>query len=230
MWVFLWIIIVLAVIIGVIWSYRIVFEQQRAWAVFAKKYGMTCKKMGLFKAPDVAGQIKDKRVNIYSLTQINPETGVQQISTMIEVFLNNDPGVYGAVSSTGFLDYMNTVQLPMPFMVEHPQWPQNILARTFENEQISAWFSEKEERILAIKELNALPFDTIFVANDNNSFVGIRTTHPLDDPKRINQIVGKLFKIAEGLDSTSPSNTQEQIANPNGDKESVSSSSEDSNP
>jgi hypothetical protein len=201
MWIFLWIIIVLAVIGAIIWSYHIIFEQKRAWGAFAKKYNLTCTSMGYLKAPEVTGQIKGRTVNIYSIERYAPETDVRTVTSMVEVFLKNDPGMYAAVSSPGFIDYMNDVQLPMPFIVDHPDWPQNVLSRTFENETAAEWFSNNETRINAIKKMSVMPFDTLFVANDMNSFIGVRTSHPLTDPRRINQIMGNLFKIADMFDN-----------------------------
>ena len=75
------------------------------------------------------------------------------------------------------------------------------MARTFDEERPDLWFEENAKRVEAIAELAKLPFDVGFVCDADRAFVVVRTSHPLTDPKRINQIMGKLFQAAELLES-----------------------------
>lgn len=214
MWMFLWIVFLLAIIAAFVWSYHIIFEQKRSWAAFAKRYNLNYTPRGFFQAPEVSGHFKGRNLNIYTQERYSPETNTKTVTSIVEVFLTRSPEIYAAVCSPGLVDVMGALDLPEPFMVNSSEWPQQFLSRTFEGEPAAQWFLAEDNRIQAIKQLSGLPFETTFVANDVNSFVAVRTSHPLTDPKRINQIMGKLYAIASLLD------TQAQIANPNASSES----------
>ena len=209
MWLFLWILFVLAIFVALAWSYHVVFEQKRAWSAFAKKYNLEFIKGTLFETPAAAGLIKGRQVNLYSQQRLNPENATQTSTSVIEVFLNEIPPVYGAVCSQGFLDFMMAMDLNEPFTVEHAQWPSQFLSRTLPNEPVHQWFMDDQKRIEAMSELAKMPFDVAFVMNDKNSFIAARTSHPLIDPKRINQIMGKLFVIATMVEGNGTKETVE---------------------
>ena len=203
MWLFLWIFFAFAIIGGFCWSYHVLYEQKRAWNVFAKKYNLEFAKGTFFEPPSAAGQIKGRQVNLYTQQKINDQTRTSSNQTVVEVFLNDLPGTTAVVTSAGFMDFMESVGLPAPFIVEDPKWPANILARTFEDERPDLWFLENSKRVEAIQTLSKMPFDIGFVTDADRAFVVVRTSLPLTDPKRINQILGQLFKAAELLETTS---------------------------
>jgi hypothetical protein len=233
MWLFLWILFVLAIFVAIAWSYHVIFEQKRAWGSFAKKYNLEFAKGTFFQPPSASGLIKGRQVNLYSQQRVNPENATQTTTSVLEVFLNKQPTIYAAVGSPGFIDFMTALDLPAPFLVDHPQWPNGFMSRTLDDEPASTWFLANPKRIEAMAELSKIPFDVAFVMNDSNSFVVARTSHPLSDPKRINQIMGKLFAVVGMIEEEvvlpSTSN-QEQIANPNGDNDKTPSSNDDSKP
>lgn len=199
MWFFLWILFVLAMVGFFLWSYHATYEQKKAWKAFSSKFNLQYIPGKMMQSPAVSGQLKDRLINIYS--QIGDSTqGQAKSQTVIEVFLNDLPDVFCAVTSQNFIDFMTTLDLPEPFVVDSDNWPKQSMARTFEDETPSDWFLEKQYRIDAIKELFKLPFDVAFVSGGDQSFVAIRTPNPLNSPKKINQVIGKLFKIAKDLE------------------------------
>lgn len=208
MWLFLWIVFVLAVIVAFIWSYHVLFEQKRAWKVFADKYGMNYITGGFFESPAMGGYIKGRRVNIYAQRKIDGQTGASSNQSVVEVFLNDIPDIIAIVTSPGFMDFQQMIDLPDPFNVEHPSWPAHVLARTTEDDVPEEWFENNPARVEAISQLTKLPFDTGFIANVEQAFVVVRTSHPLTEPKRINQIIGKLFEIAAMLEGASAPKTE----------------------
>jgi hypothetical protein len=201
MWLFLWIIFVIAIIVAFVWSYHILFEQKRAWRAFAEKYNLDFAPGGFWDAPEASGFIKGRRVNLYSQPKQDIQTRTASTQNIIEVFLNTSPDTVAVVASSGFMDFLQSIDLPAPFIVEDTQWPAQILARTFDDERPDLWFLENSKRIEAIQLLSKLPFDIGFVCDRDRAFVVVRTSHPLTEPKRINQIIGKLFQAAELLES-----------------------------
>lgn len=225
MWLFLWIVFVLAIVAAFLWSYHVLYEQKRAWRVFAGKYNLQFHKGQFFTPPSATGYIKNRRVNLYAQQKRDDQTRTQSTHSVVEVFLNAIPDTVAVVATSGFMDFMTMVDLPAPFIVEDQAWPADIMARTFDDERPDLWFLANPKRVAAIAMLRKLPFDIGFVCDREQAFVVVRTSHPLTDPKRINQIMGKLFEAAALLEDQSAT-----TANPNDARESVSSEIAESNP
>jgi len=163
----------------------------------------------------MTGNIKGRLVNFYPQI-IEGDNGKKSTHTVIEVFLNQLPDTVCVVASGGFVDFVTVLDLPEPFTLDHARWPRGSLARTFEDESPDAWFLENQDRIMGIDSLFKLPFEKAFFTDVERSFLVIRTANPLSDPKRLNQVVGKLFEIATMLES------QAIIANPKDESETES--------
>jgi hypothetical protein len=58
-----------------------------------------------------------------------------------------------------------------------------------------------DDRVSAISDLSKLPFAVAFVCDGDQGFLAIRTPSTFGNPKRINQVVGKLFDIAKKLEA-----------------------------
>lgn len=217
MWLFLWIVFVLVVVAAFIWSYHVIYEQKRSWRAFAKKYNLDYAQGTFFSPPVVAGLLKGRRVNIYSQQSMDNNQASKITYSVIEIFFREPPDVFAFVTSQGFVDFMGQVDLPVPFFVQDPKWPANVLSRTLEGEDPAQWFTDEQKRIDGINSMIKLPFDTAFVADGDQAFIAVRTSDALLAPKKINHIVGKMFDIlAQIEDGQSP-----QTAKPKDDKETV---------
>lgn len=200
-----------------LWSLHISHEQKRAWQAFANKYRLQFIKGAMFQPPAVTGQLKDRMVNIYAQQTLNDGRS-KKTTSMVEVFLNRIPVSLAFVSSQGFGDLAAELQIPEPFNVNDPDWPLNIIARAPDAEAATIWFSAHKSRIRAIQKLVKLPYDTAFIIDDNRSFLLVRTTDPLSDPRLINKIIIELYEIASMLETDAAASvTGQQTAteNPN---------------
>jgi len=200
MFLFLWVVFVLAAVGFFLWSTHALFEQKRAWKAYAKKFNLNYTPGTMMQSPSMAGEIKGHRVNFYPQLSENDQ-GQRSTKNVIEVFLNDIPNTLCVVASRGFMDFVALLDLPEPFTVDDSNWPNNLLTRSLEDEEANVWFLNNKDRIIAIQNLSKLPFDTAFVCDGEQSFIAIRTSNSLGDPRRLNQVVGKLFDIIKMLES-----------------------------
>jgi hypothetical protein len=200
MWLFLWLIFVLAMAGFFIWSYHATYEQKRAWKAFAAKLNLQYSPNKLMQPPAMSGVIKGRTANFYPQLTENAQ-GHRKTETVIEVFLNDIPDILCVVASRGFMDFVSALDLPEPFVIAHANWPEQAIARSFENENPDAWFMANEARAQAIADFFKLPFAVAFVCDGDQSFLAIRTPNPLSSPKRLNQVLGKLYDIASKLEA-----------------------------
>ena len=200
MWFFLWVIFVLGMAGFFLWSYHTTYEQKRAWKTFAQKFNLQYISNKLMEPPTMTGDIKGCKVNFYPQV-VEDNLGKRTTQTVVEVFLNKIPETVCVVGSSNFGDFVNILDLPDPFNVDHGQWPKSALARGFEEDYPQNWFLNNPKRVEAIAEVFKLPFASAFFTDGEQAFVAIRTPNPLSDPKRINQVVKKLFSVVEMLES-----------------------------
>jgi len=201
MWLFLWILFVLSVAGVFVWSLHVSHEQKRAWQVFANKYHLQFIKGGLFQPPAITGQLKNRLLNIY-IQQAVDDNHSKKTSTMIEVFLTKIPESLAYISSHGFGDLAEQLQIPEPFTVSDPDWPiMNIIARSPDADAASEWFSSHKTRVRAVNKLVKMSYDTAFLIGDDRAFLVLRTSDPLSDPRILNKLIIELYEIASMLET-----------------------------
>lgn len=219
MWLFLWVIFVLCAIGFFLWSYYTTFEQKNAWKAYAQKNKLTYYGGRFLDSPEMTGDIKGRQVNFYPQIVEGPD-GRKSTQNVIEVFLNTIPDATFVVSSKGFLDFIVSTGLTETFMVDAKNWPKNILCFRDENENPETWFQNNQKSIEAVNQMVKLPFDAALIADGNQAFIAIRTSNPLSEPVRLNQVVRKIFSLVEMLEQTLAT-TQSKMANPKDDSEMV---------
>ena len=219
MWLFLWVIIVLGAIGFFLWSYHTTFEQKKAWKAYALKFGLAYVGGALLQPPEMTGEVKNHRVNCYAQAVPDPQ-GKTRTETVVEVFLNIVPPVPFVVVKPGFADFLVSINLPKSFVIDDPDWPKAALAQTLEEEQPELWFQNNKKKISALGRFFKLPFDTGVIADGDQAFLVIRTPDPLNDPRKLNQLVNKMIMLADEI-GNSPIGDQPTMASPNDDKNTV---------
>jgi hypothetical protein len=232
MWLFLWVVFVMAAIGYFLWSYHAIYEQKRAWKAFAAKFNLQYFPGQMMESPTMNGMIKGHDVNFYPQIVDTPQ-GQKVNQNVVEVFLNNRPDLITVVSTPGLSDFVSSLGMPEPFSVQHPDWPQNLLSRTFENEAPESWFLGDEKRIKALQKMSKLPFDWAFMCDLQQSFIAVRTSNPLSEPAKIGKLMGLMFDVLKDLEDFGVPQQQaetqvedkpqdqaeaETITNPNDDK------------
>ncbi len=231
MWLFLWVVFVIVAIGYFLWSYHTIYEQKRAWRAFATKFNLQYFPGKMMESPAMSGMIKGHDVNFYPQMVDTPQ-GRKVNQNVVEVFLNNRPDLITVVSTPGLSDFVSSLGMPEPFSVQHPEWPKNLLSRTFENEAPVSWFLGDEKRIKALQKLSKLPFDWAFMCDLQQSFIAVRASNPLSDPAKLNKLMGLMFDVIKDLeDKTVPkehaeTQGQDTIANPKDDKVTQDSSND----
>lgn len=204
MWLFLWVVIVLTATGFFLWSYHATYEQKRGWKKIAEKYGLAYSENKMMQTPSMNGVIKGHNINFYPQITVSSE-GKRQVKNVIEIFLNTVPDVLCVVANNGFSDFVTALELPEPFQVEHVLWPKNMLSRTVDDALPELWFKAHHQRIEAVGKMSKMPFDVTFIADEEQSFVAIRTANSLSDPRKLDKLINALIMIVTALESVAPS-------------------------
>lgn len=199
MWLFLWILFVLALIGFFVWSYHTTYEQKRSWRTFSERYNLQYVSEKMMAPPSVSGQLKNRPINLYA-QQVEDAQGNRSMQTVLEVFLNDFPNLVMVVTSPQFSDFIAALGFSESFSVDDGSWPKEGLARTIENEFPEKWFLAHKDRVSAIDKLFKLPVSVAFLCNAQQAFIAVRTTNPLSDSKKLHQIIKKLYEIADLLE------------------------------
>jgi len=199
MWLFLWVVFVLAAIGFFLWSYHAIYEQKRAWKAFSEKYNLQYFGGKMMDSPSMTGQIKGYDFNFYPQIVENVQ-GQRQTQNIVEIFLNTVPDMISVVATPGFSDFVTVLDLPEPFHVDDPEWPTYVLSRTFPNEDPVSWFMNEKQRLAALQKLTKLPFDWAFFSDAERAFIALRTPNSLADPAKLNKLVGVLMDVTKMLE------------------------------
>lgn len=218
MWLFLWVIFVLSAAGFFLWSYYTTFEQKKAWKAYAQKNNLTYVGGRMLDSPEMSGEIKGRLINFYPMVVENSQ-GRMVMHNVVEVFFKQVPDVLCVVTSQGFKDFIRTTGLTDTFTVGVNDWPKNVLAYKTEDENPEVWFLDNPRRVEAIRQLTKLPFHTALVADGEQAFVALRTTNPLSEPTRLNQLVRKLNTLVEMLEADEGQRSQDTMAKPKDDNE-----------
>ena len=217
MWLFLWVLFVLCSAGFFLWSYHTTFEQKKAWKVYADKMGLTFFGGNFLSSPEMSGQVKGRLVNFYPQLVENSRNQ-RSTQTVVEVFFKKAPDISCLVASPGFSDLIESINYPETLNINDPEWPQSAISRCLDVGKTAQWFQSNRMYIDTIKQLFKLPFSSAFLSDPEQAFLAVRTANPLNDPRKINQLVNKLILLAEGLEKESNHPT---IANPKDDKKTV---------
>lgn len=225
MWLFLWVVFVLAAAGFFLWSYHATYEQKKAWKAFAAKYNLRYEGGRMMDSPAMTGQIKGRELNFYPQMVDTPQ-GQKVTQNVIEIFLNKIPSTVCVVAKSGLSDFVMSLDFPEPFHVDNDNWPKGLLARTLDERAPELWFMQDSEKIKAIETLNKTPFDFAFLADTDQAFIALRTASPLSNPKQLSKVMAILFDAAAKLENDNQA--PETIENPNEDSDSEEPSTDES--
>lgn len=181
------------------WSASILFQQKRAWALFAKRAGLQYLKGALFKSAVVRGGYQGFPLTIFSEEQGSTDKRNRRFRTIIQFELPVGMPVEGIVTSpeghafaNGLLDLTETV------IPDVPGWDTSILIKTKSAETLKTYLTPERYKSLqtlqTIKSLNC-----IFIFDLSASFLRFESADPFSDADKLDRLCAKIAEHAKVL-------------------------------
>lgn len=200
---YLWVFVTGAVLSFLFWSFVVGVSQKKAWREFAKRYKLTLdegEKSGdpLF----MTGNLNGRLLNIYAEIEKNEEERTQRIYTHVEVFLAKVPPILFLISKKALPSTFEAIDAQQIFNVQSTDWPNPSASVASDAGALGLWMTPL--RMKALGAFFALSsekgVETMLMGDGENAFLLWRGNEPLDDARKINALVQKLYAFAKDFD------------------------------
>ena len=199
-WVFLWLVLSIVLLGATFWSTWILIQQKQAWKSYALKNGLRYTSGRFFESPQVEGIVDGYTVSLFSATQMNEDSRKNRQRTVVEVKLNASM-VYGLGAGTPeMLPFLKTLDVLSPHDVKgRTGWNNNNALLSVNADVIDAYLTE--DRFKALCSVLSIPkADVLVLMEEESAVVRVETANPLEDEKRLEGVLQKLFARIKKLE------------------------------
>lgn len=198
-WFFLWLVLAVAIIMLTFWTYFILLKQKGAWKTFAERHKLQITSTGFTSSPQIEGYFKDLALQIFSERQVMPDGRGHQYRTIIQFVLHPNMPTEGVIASRYFTPFVTNLGLPKKWpMPKGMKWKEEPLARAGIATRLKTFMTQ--DRIKALEILSNLQKSNfVFIFDETDAYLRVESPDPIDDDKRMDNIVKKIYSIAEIL-------------------------------
>jgi hypothetical protein len=198
-WLLLWLILAAAILLLTFWTFAILLKQKSIWAAYAEQNNLKLIKTGLLTSPQIEGPYKDLVVQIFSERQAMPDGRGQQYRTIIQFPLLPNMPTDGIIASRYFTPFVEGLGLPKKWTLPKDiKWEEEPIARAAIAGRLKTYLTE--DRIRSLEVLAGFKRASfVFIFDESEAFLRVESADPLDDIKRMENIVHKVYAIAQIL-------------------------------
>lgn len=210
-----------AFVIGVtVWSLRILFQQKKAWASFAKKHGLSYEKSKFMESPRVGGFFGGRKVALYGTSRPTADARRQRFVTVIEVEMGPGTPAAAAFGTAEFSDFLESLIFKQPYRPEGVDWKEGWRVVAAEADALKAYMTPA--RIKALHNVFSMSGAAVlFFFDDFDSVLRVETSDPLRSEEKVDKIIRQFVKVADILAPTNEEKSRARkdpppVANPAG--------------
>jgi len=198
-WLILWVLLAVSLIAFMVWTFSILMRQKRAWSIYAEKRKLRYKSNGLSESPELSGVMGDHTVALFPSEHLSEDArGVRKL-TAIEINLNCVMPVDGGIATKGMIPILKTLQFKHEYSPKHKSWNKSYVASSDNKNVLKAYMSD--ERVSAMCDLIEIEHSWfILVFKGDAMLLRIDLADPLHNPKRLDQVLKKMLKVAAVLE------------------------------
>lgn len=198
-WVFVWLLVSLALVYFSVWTIWIVLKQKQSWSRFAAKHKLRYSAPSLFTPPKVSGIYKGYPVMMFPCEHVMPDSRGTRKLMAIEVEMKSRMPTGGAVATGGMVSVVQELNFTDESQIRQDWWDSSYIVRSEERDIMEMYLSEPRLRALAAlaKIRNAW---MIFVFRGNTTILRTDTPDPLDSEAKIEKILHKMIEVAKVLE------------------------------
>lgn len=198
-WFFLWLILSLALLYFVGWTFLILYRQKTAWKSFARKNKFRYRARTLLSSPEMRGKIDSYQIDIFTGEHVTDDARGSRRLNAIEVKLKTLPPFDGALASSGMTRLLAELGFEQSYQPELKEWDGDVVAASDSNQAMKAYLNaERLEALEALMKIKAAWVILIFRAG--SALLRFDTPDPLDNVKKLEQITRQMVKATKLLE------------------------------
>lgn len=198
-WIFIWVIVSIALLSFSIWTSIILMRQKKSWREFAKKHKLRYKNASMMTSPQVSGVYNGYAIWMFTGEHESERGGANRKLTAIEVELESRMPVSGAIASGGMVRIVQEMGYSDEFVPNHKAWKGDYIVRGEDKYILGEYLSE--ERTAALCELmETKSFWVIFIFKGNDAILRIDTPEPFESEEKLTKTIDMLIEVAKKLE------------------------------
>ncbi|MGB0719143.1 MAG: hypothetical protein ACPGRX_01635 [Bdellovibrionales bacterium] len=199
LWFILWLLMSLALLSFMGWTFVILMRQKQAWKTYAAKRKLRFKSLAFTAVPEMSGTIGDHTISFFSSEHANVNARGSRKLTAIEINLNSRMPTFGGVASGGMVPIMKELNLKQEYRPKHKAWNKSYIAAANNRAVLQAYLTDA--RVGALCDVMAVKNAwVILIFRDESMLLRVDTPDPLDSPAKIDALVKQMLATAEVLE------------------------------
>jgi hypothetical protein len=190
-WFMIWVFVAVFILGTSVWSFYILFQQKKAWDIFAKKFNLEFVPSAVFKSPLVRGMFRDCYVDIFSDRQLSGNERVPGMRTVFQLKLKAPMATEGVVASGTFRNFVNGLLLKDLYVPDSEGWNKDIYIRVQNMDSIKPYFTK--ERLAVFNSLMSIKNSpALLIFSDTETILRIESADPFSDVDKLERFLIKI--------------------------------------
>lgn len=198
-WIAIWFLIALFILGTFGWTVLLLTKQTKAWKSYADKFKLNyTKPPSLLKSPTIGGEIDGFSVTIYSEEQVSPDNRGPRYRNVVLIGCPFSPATGGIIATPYFSPFVATLETPETFVPDFAGWNSSLLFRVQNADSLKEYMTQDRLKLLHsfMATKNA---ETLFIFNQQDSFLRLETADPLSDASKLESLVNKMLSIGKAM-------------------------------
>lgn len=174
-------------------------KQSKAWKAYATKFKLNYSKPpSILKSPTIGGEIDGFSVTIYSEEQMAPDNRGTRYRNIVLIGCPFSPSTGGIIATPYFAPFVATLETPETFTPDFQGWNEGLLFRVQKADALKDYMTQDRLKLLHsfMATKNA---ETLFIFNQQDSFLRLETADPLSDASKLESLVNKMISIGKAM-------------------------------
>lgn len=198
-WIFLWLVVSIALIYFSAWTSLILLRQKRTWQAFAAAHKLRFQETGFLNPPQMNGLYKGYEIALFpSEHQTTDSRGLRKL-TAIEITLKRPMPCNGAIGTGGMVNLIQDLPFPEEIRPEASWWDRSAIIKTDAPLLLETYLSA--ERLKAFAALGRVKnIWMIFIFKGKDTILRIDTPDPLETAAKIEKILRMMLETARVIE------------------------------
>ncbi len=181
------------------WTSYVLYKQKKAWKLYAEKRKLRYYPNGLYETPSVSGAVEGYKISFFASDHSELDARSQRRLSAIEINLHSSLSVSGAIASGGMVAVIESLEGNKEFKPNVEHWDDSYVIRTDDVHYMQAYLTdERIEKITGLMRMDKAWVIIVFLPE--NGLLRLDTPLPLDDPRKIDEVVKTMVDVAKALE------------------------------
>lgn len=198
MWLAIWGIFAAFILVFVLWTMMVLFQQKKAWSAFARRRKLKYDPGTFMGSPVITGEIEGCPFSLYTGVQQTDDIRGQRYVTILEFQLGQGMPTGAAIATSDYAGFIDGLVFNQSYDPDLTEWKKEYVVRARSVQNLQAYLNKERLQILhllfAMKNAAVL-----FFFDELEAVLRIETSDPLRTEAHLEKIVRRLTEAVSKL-------------------------------